>query len=281
MRRRSREEIIAGLRDKIANKKSLAMGSCGTGLTAKLLEKAGFDAVSPFGGGKLRSNGWASMYQYWPVYDANAELYTLVSQSIIPILQGDAFVLACVTGNDPNRDMEFFLGQLKAAGVMGVLNVPSITAYDKDSEIYQILTQSGITLEREINMLSLAKQMGMVTATMPFGIEDSVQTMEGAEPDIFCFHAGTTKGGLVGFDTPHTLEDTARRTEEANQVILKMKPDVILLSHGASLVTPEDGQYIVDNTSCHGVFTGSATERIPIENAILDVAGKFANLEMK
>ncbi len=60
-----------------------------------------------------------------------------------------------------------------------------------------------------------------------------------------------------------------------------MKPDLILFSHGASLVTPEDGQYILDNTSSHGVWTGSATERIPIENAILEVAGKFANLKMK
>ena len=116
---------------------------------------------------------------------------------------------------------------------------------------------------------------------MPFDIEDSINTIKEAEPDIFCFHAGTTKGGLIGFDTPYTLEDTARRTEEANKEVLKIKPDLILLSHGASLVTPEDGQYIVDNTSCHGVFTGSATERIPIENGILDVAGKFANLKMK
>lgn len=281
MIKKSREEIIAGMKEKIKNKKPVCMGSCGTGLTAKLLEKAGFDAVSPFGGGKLRSNGWGSMYQYWPVYDANGELYDLCKHSVIPILKGDAFVLACINGNDPNRDMETYLGELMAAGVMGVLNVPSITAYDKDSEIYQILVQSGISLEQEIKVLAMAKEMGMVTATMPFDIEDSVKTIEDAEVDIFCFHAGTTKGGLIGFDTPHTLEDTARRTEEANKEALKIKPDLILLSHGASLVTPEDGQHIVDNTSCHGVFTGSATERIPIESSILDIAGKFANLKMK
>lgn len=281
VKRKTKKEIMEKMMDKIKNKKTIAMGSCGTGLTAKLLEKAGFDAVSPFGGGKLRSNGWGSMYQYWPVYDANGELYDLITQGILPILQGDAFILACVNGNDPTRNMPNYLEQLKAVGVNGVLNVPSITAYDKDSEIYQILTQSGITLDSEIEMLATAKEMGFITATLPFDIEDSIKTLEVAAPDIYCFHAGTTKGGLIGFDTKHTLEDTANRTEEANKAALKIKPDLILLSHGASLVTPEDGQYIVDNTSCHGVFTGSATERIPIENAILDVAGKFANLKMK
>jgi len=30
-------------------------------LVAKLLEKAGADSITTFGGGRLRSNGWGSM----------------------------------------------------------------------------------------------------------------------------------------------------------------------------------------------------------------------------
>lgn len=281
VKRNTRDEVMARLKAKIKAKKPLFFGSCGTGLTAKLLEKAGADSITPFGGGKLRSDGWGSMYQYWPVLDTNGQLFELISKSIMPVLKGDAFVTANVNGNDPTRDMRVFLEQLKSIGVLGIINVPSLSAYDKDSEIYKILTQSGISLDHEIEMLALAREMGFITATMPFDIEDSVKTIERAKPDIYCFHAGTTTGGLIGFDTPYTIEDTARRTEEAFKEVLKLKPDLILFSHGASLVTPEDGQYILDNTSSHGVWTGSATERIPIENAILDVAGKFANLKMK
>ena len=89
------------------------------------------------------------------------------------------------------------------------------------------------------------------------------------------------KGGLIGFDTPYTIEDTAKRTQEAFDAILKIKPDSILLTHGASLVTPENGQYLLDNTGTHGLWTGSATERIPIEKAVLEVAEKFVNLKIK
>ena len=64
------------------------------------------------------------------------------------------------------------------------------------------------------------------------------------------------------------------------QAVRKIKPDIILLTHGASLETPEDGQYILNNTSGHGLWTGSATERIPIEKAVLETAGKFARLEV-
>jgi predicted TIM-barrel enzyme len=281
VKRTTKEKVMAKLRASIKAKKGLFFASCGTGLTAKLLEKAGADGVTPFGGGRLRNDGWGSMYQFWPVLDTNGELFDLLSKSIMPVLKGDAFVTANVNANDPRRDMRVFLEQLKSIGVMGIINVPSISAYDKDSEIYNVLTQSGISLDHEIEMLALAKEIGFITSTMPFDVEDSVKTVEIAKPDIYCFHAGTTYGGLIGYDTPYTLEETAQRAEEAFKAVTRIKPDLILFAHGAAMETPEDGQYILDNTSCHGVWTGSAAERIPIENAIMDVAGKFSDLKLK
>ena len=280
-KRWSKEGILEKLWSKIDKKNPLFFASCGTGLVAKLLEKAGADSITTFGGGRLRSNGWGSMSMLWPVQDINGQVLEYSAHDIITAIKGDAFITACINANDPFRDMRVFLDQLKAIGVLSVANSgPSISDYDKDSHIFEVLTQSGITFETEIEMLKLAKEMGLITIAMPFNLEDSIKMVKEAMPDIFCFHAGTTKGGLIGFDTPYSLEDTAKRTEEAYNAVRKIKNDLILLTHGASLVTPEDGQYILDNTSGHGLWTGSATERIPIEKAVLEVAGKFANLEI-
>jgi predicted TIM-barrel enzyme len=164
-------------------------------------------------------------------------------------------------------------------GVYSVSNIgPSVSYVDKDSEIYRVLTKSGITLENEIEMLKLAKEMDMVSIGLAFNLEDSLQMVEEAQPDIFCFHAGTTKGGLKGYDSGETLEETAARTEDAYRQIRQIKPDVMLIAHGAGLVTPEDGQFIVDHTSCDGIWTGSSTERIPIEKAVYGAAKEFANI---
>lgn len=281
VKRWTKDEILNKLWGKIKQKKPLAFASCGTGLVAKLLERAGFDCINTFSGGRLRSDGWGSMSMLWPILDSNAQMLETTSRDIITAIKGDAFVCAMINANDPLRDMYVVLEQLKMIGVLCVCNIPSIGDYDKDSHIYQVLVQSGITLENEIEMLKLAKEMGFVTATMPYNLEDSIKIVKEAEPHIFCFHAGTTKGGLVGFDTPYTIEDTARRTQEAFDAVLKIKPDLILLTHGASLVTPEDGQYLLDNTNAHGLWTGSATERIPIEKAVFETATKFVNLKMK
>ena len=56
-KRQTRDEVMAKLQKKVADKKPLFFASCGSGLVAKLLERAGADSVTPFGGGKLRSDG--------------------------------------------------------------------------------------------------------------------------------------------------------------------------------------------------------------------------------
>ncbi len=123
--------------------------------------------------------------------------------------------------------------------------------------------------------------MGFITFGQPFNLEDTHKIMENAKPDAFMFHAGTTKGGLMGFDTPDSIEETAMRSEEAFQIAKNYNPDLLLFAHGAAMETPEDAQYMLDNTSCQGVWTGSATERIPIEKAIFEVSERFANLRLK
>jgi predicted TIM-barrel enzyme len=95
---------------------------------------------------------------------------------------------------------------------------------------------------------------------------------------VFCFHAGTTKGGLRGFDAGETIEETARRTETVNQKLRRLKSDVTLIAHGAAMETPEEAQYMLDHTTCHGFWTGSSTERIPIEKAVAETAARFAAL---
>jgi predicted TIM-barrel enzyme len=43
--------------------------------------------------------------------------------------------------------------------------------------------------------------------------------------------------------------------------------------------TPEDAQYILDHTTGHGFWTGSSTERLPIERAVSAEAKRFRDLK--
>ena len=64
----------------------------------------------------------------------------------------------------------------------------------------------------------------------------------------------------------------------AYKMAREIHPEVILVGHGAAMETPDDAQYMLDHTSGHGVWTGSSTERLPIERAVLEAATEFASL---
>ena len=279
--RTSRQEIMAKLRKKVDSKIPIFIASAGSGLVAGLLEKAGADCINTFSGARLRANGMGTMSMLWPILDSNMQTFNYTREDIMPAIKGDAFICACINANDPLKDMRWFLEDLKKIGVFSVSNIgPSVSYVDKDSEIYRVLTKSGITIDNEIEMLKLAKEMDMVSVGLAFNMEDSIKMVEEAQPDIFCFHAGTTKGALKGYDSGEKIEQTAARTEEANQVLRKIKPDIMLIAHGAAMENPVDAQYMLDHTSVDGIWTGSSTERIPIEKAVYSTAKEFCRLKI-
>jgi predicted TIM-barrel enzyme len=279
VRRTSRAEIIGKLRGKVERRVPVFIASAASGLVAQLLEAAGVDCINTFSGARLRANGMGTMSMLWPILDSNRQTLDYTREDILPALKGDAFVCACLNANDPLKDMVLVLEDLKRMGVFSVSNIgPSISYVDKDSHIYKVLTGAGITLQSEIDMLKVAREMGMVTIGLAFDEEDSCRVVAEAQPDVFCFHAGTTKGGRRGFDAGETIAETAGRTEAVNQKLRGLKPDLILIAHGAAMETPEDAQYMLDHTTCHGFWTGSSTERIPIEKAVAETAARFAAL---
>ena len=280
-KRISTKQILANLKAKVDNHEPIMIARAGSGLVAKLLERSGTDCINTFSGARLRANGMGTMSMMWPILDSNKQTMTYTREDIMPALEGKAFVCACLNANDPLKDMRMVLQDCKDMGVNSVSNIgPSISYVDKDSEIFNVLTSTGVTLQNEIDMLKLAREeMDMVSIGLAFTKEDSLAIVEGARPHIFCYHAGTTKGGLTGYDNGSTIEETAAESEDVYAAVRKIDPNVILVGHGAAMETPEDAQYMLDNTSGHGFWTGSSTERIPIERAVTAAADEFTALK--
>ncbi|HCC20259.1 MAG TPA: hypothetical protein DEP88_03290 [Verrucomicrobiales bacterium] len=279
-KRISTETILANLKKKVDAREPIMISSAGSGLVAKLQEKAGTDCINTFSGARLRANGMGTMSMMWPILDSNKQTLDYTREDIMPALDGKAFVCACLNANDPLKDMRMVLQECKDMGVNSVSNIgPSISYVDHDSEIYRVMTSAGITLDNEIELLKLAKEeMDMVSIGLAFTLEDSIRICAEAKPHIFCYHAGTTKGGIKGYDNGMTIEETAEQTEHAYQKCREVHPDVILVAHGAAMENPPDAQFILDNTSGHGFWTGSSTERLPIERAVTAAANEFTAL---
>ena len=275
----STEAILEKLNQKVNQRKPIMISSAGSGLVAKLLESEGADCINTFSGARLRSNGMGTMSMMWPILDSNRQTLDYTREDIMPALSGSAFVCACLNANDPLKDMRMVIDECKTMGVNSVSNIgPSISYVDHDSEIFKVMTSAGITFQNEIDFLKLAREMDMVTIGLAFTLEDSIAMCEQAKPHVFCYHAGTTKGGIKGYDSGLTIEQTAEQTEFAYQEVRKVHPNVILVAHGAAMENPADAKYMLNHTSGHGFWTVSSTERLPIERAVTAAAREFAEL---
>lgn len=270
--------FLASLRKKVDNRDPIMIASAGSGLVAQILEEQGVDFVNTFSGARLRANGMGTMSMLWPILDSNEQTLRYTREDIMPAMKGKASICACLNANDPLKDMRMVLEDCLRMGVTSVSNIGPSVSY-VDGEIKNVLTSTGVTLENEIDMLNLAKEMGLVSVGLAFTVEDSLQIVKEARPHVFCFHAGTTKGGRTGYEDGRTIADTARETDEVYKAIRAIDPDVILLGHGAAMETPEDAQFMLDNTSGDGFWTGSSTERLPIERAVTEAAAQFKSLK--
>lgn len=274
-KRYSRQEFLDRLWGEIKRGKPLVMTGAGNGIAGKFIERGGVDILGVYNTGYFRMQGYGSLAGMLPMADANEMVYQVGRREVLPQVK-EVPVVAGLNGVDVLRDMRLFLEDIRHIGFSGVHNFPTVAWFD--GEFRKTLEGTGLGYQMEIDMLNLARELDMLTIGYAFNAEDTERLIQEAAPDIYIFHAGITRGGTTGYAGGRSLEDMAERTQAMYQIARKIKPDLLLLAHGAALVNPEDGQYMLDHTDCHGVQLGSSIERMAIEVPLQERAAAFKSV---
>ncbi len=271
-KRYSRDEFLARLRAEIGRGRPLVMTGAGNGICAKFIERGGVDILGVYNTGYFRMQGYGSLAGMLPMADANQMVYDVGRREVLPQVK-EVPVVAGLNGVDVLRDMPMFLEECRRIGFSGVHNFPTVAWFD--GEFRRTLEGTGLGYQHEIDMLVAARRLDMLTVGYAFNPEDATRLMEEAAPDIFIFHAGITRGGTTGYGRGSDIAETARRSREHFAIARRIKPDVILLAHGAALSEPQDAQFMLDHTGCHGVQLGSSIERLAVEQPLERRAAAF------
>jgi predicted TIM-barrel enzyme len=260
------------LRAEIATGRAVVMTGAGNGLAAKFIERGGVDLIGVYNTGYFRMQGYGSLAGMLPILDANELVFRTADREVLPQVKTTP-VIAGVNAVDPLRDMPRFLSDLARIGISGVHNFPTVAWFD--GNFRRSLEAPGLGYVHELAMLRMARDLDLLTIGYAFNAEDTVRLMEEAAPDIFIFHAGITAGGTTGDSGAASLAETAARSERHFALARKIRPDVILLAHGAAIVDPEHAQHMLDHTGCHGIQLGSSVERLAIEGPLEARAAAF------
>lgn len=267
----TREEVLARLRQNIADGIPIIGAGAGTGISAKFEEAGGVDLIVIYNSGRFRMAGRGSLAGTMPYGDANAIVMDMAGE-VLTVVE-DTPVLAGVCGTDPFRQMDVFLREVEAIGFSGVQNFPTVGLIDG---LYrQNLEETGMGYGEEVEMIRTAHEMGLLTTPYAFNPEEGEQ-MAAAGADIVVAHAGLTTKGAIGATTALTLEESVGFVQAICDAARGVSEEVIVLCHGGPISEPEDAEYVLQNTQgVDGFYGASSMERLPVEVAITEHVKKY------
>ena len=267
----TREEVLARLRQNIADGIPIIGAGAGTGISAKFEEAGGVDLIVIYNSGRFRMAGRGSLAGTMPYGDANAIVMDMAGE-VLTVVE-DTPVLAGVCGTDPFRQMDVFLREVAAIGFSGVQNFPTVGLIDG---LYrQNLEETGMGYGEEVEMIRTAHEMGLLTTPYAFNPEEGEQ-MAAAGADIVVAHAGLTTKGAIGATTALTLEESVGFVQAICDAAREVSEEVIVLCHGGPISEPEDAEYVLQNaTGVDGFYGASSMERLPVEVAITEHVKKY------
>ncbi|MBG9775728.1 phosphoenolpyruvate hydrolase family protein [Brevibacillus laterosporus] len=270
----TREEALERLQAEIKANKPIIGAGAGTGLSAKCSEAGGTDLIIIYNSGRYRMAGRGSLAGLLPYGDANAIVMEMAGE-VLPVINSTP-VLAGVCGTDPFRLMPVFLRQLKESGFTGVQNFPTVGLIDGNFRAN--LEETGMGYDKEVEMIRLAHEIGLLTAPYVFD-EEQAEKMARAGADILVPHIGLTTSGSIGAKTAVTLDEAVARVQTMHDAAKKINPDIIVLCHGGPIATPEDAAYVLKHTTgVVGFFGASSMERLPTETAITENMRQFKKI---
>lgn len=244
----------------------------GTGITAKSSEAGGADMLIIYNSGRYRMAGCGQLAGLISYGNAN-QIVEEMGAEILPVVKGTP-VLAGVCGTDPFRLMDIFLKQLKEQGFSGVQNFPTVGLID--GVFRQCLEETGMGYDLEVEMISKAHELDMLTTPYVFDPEQAKKMAE-AGADVLVAHMGLNTKGAKGLKVTLTLQECVEKIKAIVETGKEVNPDIMVICHGGPILEPEDVAYIIEKVeNIDGFFITSSLEKFQTDK---DIKGKISSFK--
>ncbi len=271
----TRQEVIDRLQATLDRGEAIIAAGAGTGISAKFIEKGGADLIIVYNSGRFRMAGHGSTAGLMAYGDANAVAMEIGEYEVLPVVE-EIPVICGVHATDPRRRMWHWLQQVKDMGFSGVNNFPTHSIVD--GTFRQILEETGMSTQKEAEMVGLARRMEIFSIVY-VGSEDEAKAMAEVGADAIIAHVGTTVGGSIGVvDAALSIGAAAERTQQIIDAAKTVRDDIFFLSHGGPICTPADAAYVNENSEAVGFVGASSLERMAVEESLTNLTREFKSI---
>ena len=77
------------------------------------------------------------------------------------------------------------------------------------------------------------------------------------------------------------MDETVKRCQKIIDGAKQVRKDIIFLSHGGPIATPEDAAYINERTDCVGFVGASSLERLAVEDSLTQLTKQFKKIPVR
>ena len=268
----TRLEVVDRLKATLAKGEPIIAAGAGTGISAKFIEKGGADLIIIYNSGRFRMSGHGSTCGLMAYGDANAVAMEIGEYEVLPTVK-EIPVICGVHATDPRRRMWHWLGKVKDMGFSGVNNFPTHTIID--GHFRQVLEETGMSVQKEFEMVGLAHRMDFFSIVYVATPEEAIEmAKQGA--DAIIAHVGTTVGGSIGVTSAVVSWDhTVKVTQDIIDAAKSVRKDIFTLTHGGPINTPKDVEFILSKTNADGFVGASSLERMGVEDSLTNLTREF------
>lgn len=273
----TKKEVRDRLQKTLDQNKAIIAAGAGTGISAKFIEKGGADLIIIYNSGRFRMSGHGSTAGLMAYGDANAVAMEIGEFEVLPVVE-EIPVICGVHGSDPRRRMWHHLLKVKEMGFSGVNNFPTHAIID--GHFRSVLEETGMGFEKEVEMVRLATMMDLFSIVYVAKPEEARQMAE-VGADAIIAHVGTTVGGSVGVvGATCTMDEAIERTNKIIEAGKEVNPDILFLTHGGPINTPDDVREVLAKTNAHGFVGASSLERMGVEESLTNLTREFKSISL-
>jgi len=269
-----KECYIKNIKEKIRKKEAIIVAGVGSGATAKAASRGGADILATYNTAVYRIYGIPTAMAFLPYDDCN-ELALNVAPQVVANVK-DVPVLLGIGAHDPRRNLSKLVEKAKDIGMAGVTNEPFIGMYEGD--LRNQLEAAGLGFDREVELIRIASEKGLMTLAYVFTPEEAVRMVEAGADFIGAMVGGVTSGGKAGGAATVSLDDAIDTIRSITEAISATGRFVPVLVHGGPLNDVESVKIVLDATDAVGYITGSTGERLPIEQSVKETIAAFKSL---
>jgi predicted TIM-barrel enzyme len=274
----TRQEVRDRLQATLDRHEPIIAAGAGTGISAKFIERGGADLIIVYNSGRYRMAGHGSTAGLMSYGDANATAMEIGEHEVLPIVD-EVPVICGVHATDPRRRMWHWLLQVREMGFSGVNNFP--THCIVDGQFRQILEETGMSVQKEFEMIALARKMDLFTIVY-VSTPDEARAMAEAGADAIIAHVGTTVGGSIGVvGATCSMEVAVERTQAVIDAARAVSDDIFFLCHGGPIATPDEAAEVLERTDCVGFVGASSLERLAVEQPLIDITRRFKSIRTR